>query len=187
MKRINNILLAALCTMMTFSAVAKQDDLKQDLSISAKSQAGDLKNNKLSYFGNVKITQGSIKIHADEMSAVSDEKSGHKVFVAKGKPATFSQILDSGELGTASAYNIRYDSISGDLVLKGGAELDIGGSKMKAETIRYNIENQHVTAASSGDGNDRVQTIIPAENYQEARNKNKKSSSKPKTKTEKKQ
>ncbi|WP_133405478.1 lipopolysaccharide transport periplasmic protein LptA [Parashewanella tropica] len=187
MKRINNILLVAFCSVMTFSTVAKQDDLKQDLSISAKSQTGDLKNNKLSYFGNVKIIQGSIKIHADELSAVNDEKNGHKVFIAKGKPATFSQILDTGELGTASAVSIRYDNISGDLVLKGGAELDIGGSKMKAETIRYNIANQHVTAASSGKGSDRVQTIIPAENYQNARKKDKKSAPSSNTPAEKKQ
>ncbi|MGB0893935.1 MAG: lipopolysaccharide transport periplasmic protein LptA [Parashewanella sp.] len=171
--KLNKIFLPLLCCLLSAPVMAKTEDLTKDVDISANSWDGSLKNNQLNYYGDVIVTQGTIKITAERLSAFSDKASGNKIFNATGSPATFFQILDTGEPGKASAKQIRYDKKSGTLVLKGNAELDVGGNKMKAETIRYNIENQHVSADSSGNGTDRVKTIIPADTYQDKLKKDK--------------
>ena len=158
-----------LCLGLVTPSFAKQDDLSKEVDIQAQSWDGSLKDNQINYYGNVTVTQGSIKILADKLHAARDEKNSNRKFIALGKPAKFSQVLDDGKLATASAEKVSYDQISGDLVLTGDARLDVGGIKMHASQIRYNIENQHVAAEGNINGKDkgRVQTIIPAETYQD--------------------
>lgn len=177
MKLNNKFILVTLCLGLVTPIFAKQDDLTKEVDIKAQSWDGDLKANQINYYGNVTVTQGSIKIIADQLHATKDKQNGNGKFVAYGKPAKFSQILDDGKLATASAENVTYEQVTGDLVLSGDARLDVGGIKMNASLIRYNIENQHVAAKSSVDGKSggRVQTIIPAETYQGSLNKNGKS------------
>ena len=178
MKLRNNFFIAMLCLGLATPSFAKQDDLSKELDIQAQSWDGSLKDNQINYYGNVIVTQGSIKILADKLHAAKDEKNNNRQFVALGKPAKFSQVLDDGKLATASAEKVTYDQVSGDLVLSGDAKLDVGGIKMHASLIRYNIENQHVAADGNINGKDkgRVQTIIPADTYQGGLNKKDKAS-----------
>ncbi|MCE9687086.1 lipopolysaccharide transport periplasmic protein LptA [Shewanella sp. AS16] len=163
----NNLFLAGLLCVISMSSVAKEGDLKQEVKIKAVSQTADIKNNQLIFFGPVEVTQGSIKIHASELRAYSPENDGAKVLVAIGDPATYSQILDDGRPASASAKEIRYELASRTLTLKGDASLDQAGSQVKGNLIRYNIGEQKLIAESSGDGDDRVITIIQPETYQE--------------------
>ncbi|MBM7072256.1 lipopolysaccharide transport periplasmic protein LptA [Shewanella sp. 202IG2-18] len=178
--KLSNIIIFSLLIASSSAAIAKLDDLKQPVNISADASQGDIKKNQVVYSGNVLIIQGSIKITADDMSATKDKKTGNGQFIATGKPAKFSQVLDDGKLGIASATKIAYEQKTGDLVLSGDAHLDVGGIKMHANLIRYNVENQHVEAEGSANGKDkgRVQTIIPAETYQDSLNKKETSSKK---------
>ena len=108
-----------LCKLSVFSSLAigllannlmaKEGDLQQELKIAAVSQRADIKNNQIIFNGPVKITQGSINIHADELRAFSAENGQTKTLIAIGNPATFSQELDDGRIGTVSANEIRYD------------------------------------------------------------------------------
>ena len=169
MKLKNNVIFAIFCFSLAVPILAKEGDLTKEVDIKAQSWDGDLKAGKINYYGNVIITQGSIKILANTLHAAKDKVTGNGKFIAIGKPATFSQILEDGKLATASASQVTYEQKTGDLVLKGDARLDVGGIKMHANLIRYNIENQHVEADSQNNG--RVQTIIPAETYQDSLNK----------------
>ncbi len=173
MKLRNNLFTAMLCLGLVTPGFAKHSDLSQEVDIQAQSWDGSLKDNQINYYGNVIVTQGSIRILADKLHAARDEKNSNRKFVALGQPAKFSQVLDDGKLAAASAEKVSYDQISGDLVLSGDARLDVGGIKMHASQIRYNIENQHVAAQGSINGKDkgRVQTIIPAGTYQDGVNK----------------
>ncbi len=176
--KLSNILFFALLIGNSTAVIAKQNDLTQPVNISAEASQGDIKKNQVVYSGNVLIIQGSIRINADNMRATKDKKTGNGQFVATGNPAKFSQTLDDGKLGVASASKIAYEQKTGDLVLSGDAKLDVGGIKMNASLIRYNVENQHVQAEGSVDGEKkgRVQTIIPAETYQDSLNKKDKTS-----------
>ena len=146
---------------------AKEGDLKQQLTIAAVSQIADIKNNQIIFNGPVKITQGTINIDADEIRAFTPENSQNKVLVATGKPATFSQELDDGKVGTASANEIKYDLATTTLTLTGNAKLDQGDSQVTGSKIRYNIKAQELIAESTGKGEDRVITIIQPENFQD--------------------
>lgn len=167
---INSIMFCTVCALVVSvqPAHAKQDDLQQELKILAVSQEADIKNNSIIFNGPVKITQGSIKINADELRAFSNENGQTKTLIAIGKPATFSQEMDDGRIGTASADEIRYDLASTNLLLTGNAKLDQAGSQVTGKTIRYNINEQKLEAQSSGKGEDRVITIIQPENFEEA-------------------
>ena len=148
------------------NVMAKEGDLQQELKIAAVSQRADIKNNQIIFNGPVKITQGSININADELRAFSAENVQTKTFIAIGNPATFSQELDDGRIGTASANEIRYDLATTGLLLTGNAKLDQAGSKVTGNVIRYNITAQELIAESTGKGEDRVITIIQPENFQ---------------------
>lgn len=161
---------SVICTLaisvLAGNAVAKEGDLKQELKIAAVSQRADVKNNQIIFNGPVKITQGSINIEADELRAFSAENGQTKTLIATGTPATFSQELDDGRIGTASANEIRYDLATTGLLLTGNAKLDQAGSKVTGNVIRYNINAQELIAESTGKGEDRVITIIQPENFQ---------------------
>lgn len=163
----NNVLLASLMLLTSMSTFAKVNDLQQEVKIKAVSQTADIKNNQLIFFGPVEVTQGSIKIHADELRAFSAEGDKSKILVATGNPATYSQILDDGRPASASAKEIRYDMANKTLTLTGLATLDQAGSQVTGNSIRYNITQQKLIAESTGSGSDRVITIIKPENYQD--------------------
>lgn len=77
----NNILLAGLMLITSMSAFAKVGDLQQEVKIKAVSQTADIKNNQIIFFGPVEVTQGSIKIHADQLRAFSAEGEDRKSVV----------------------------------------------------------------------------------------------------------
>ena len=162
----HNLIIAALLCITSFSGVAKQDDLLQEVKISAASQEADIKNNQMVFNGPVEVTQGSIRILADELRASSKEDGGGRILVAIGKPATYSQIMEDGRPASASAEEIRYELSNRTLTLIGNATLEQDGSQVKGNMIRYNIAEQQLIAESKG--NDRVITIIQPENYQES-------------------
>lgn len=163
----NNVLLASLMLTISMGAFAKMDDLKQEVKIKAVSQTADIKNNQIIFFGPVDVTQGSIKIHAEQLRAFSAEGENSKTLVATGNPATYSQILDDGRPASASAKEIRYEMGTRTLTLTGTAVLDQAGSQVRGNFIRYNIIQQKLIAESSGNGSDRVLTIIQPESYQD--------------------
>ena len=161
------MLLSGLLCVLSFSVMAKQGDLKQELKIAAASQSADIKNNQIVFYGPVTITQGTININADELRAFTPKNSTSKRLIATGKPATFSQELDDGKIGTASANEISYDLATTTLTLTGNAKLDQAGSQVTGNRIKYNIKGQELLAESTGTGQDRVITIIQPENFQD--------------------
>ena len=161
----HNLIIAALLCITSFSGMTKQDDLMQEVKISAASQEADIKNNQMIFHGPVEVTQGSIKILADELRATSKEDGGGKILIAIGNPATYSQIMEDGRPASASAKEIRYELSSRTLTLVGNAMLEQDGSRVTGNMIRYNIAKQQLIAESIG--NERVITIIQPESYQD--------------------
>ncbi|MCG9698188.1 lipopolysaccharide transport periplasmic protein LptA [Shewanella sp. Isolate11] len=163
--KLNKLILAGALALASLNATAKENDLLQEVKISAASQEADIKNNQVIFNGPVEITQGSIKIKADELRAFSKENDGGKILIAVGNPATYSQVMENGRPASASAKEIRYELSNRTLTLIGNATLEQEGSQVTGNQIRYNIELQQLIAESK-DG-DRVITIIQPENYQE--------------------
>ena len=165
--RANVVLLSSILCILSLPATAKQGDLKQELKIASASQSADIKNNQIVFNGPVTIVQGTININADQLRAFTPENSTSKRLIATGTPATFSQELDDGKIGTASADEISYDLATTTLTLTGNAKLDQSGSQVTGNKIKYNISAQELIAESTGTGQDRVITIIQPENFQD--------------------
>ncbi|MGI2177403.1 lipopolysaccharide transport periplasmic protein LptA [Shewanella frigidimarina] len=165
--RANVVLLSSILCILSLPVTAKQGDLKQELKIASVSQSADIKNNQIVFNGPVTIVQGTININADQLRAFTPENSTSKRLIATGTPATFSQELDDGKIGTASANEISYDLATTTLTLTGNAKLDQSGSQVTGNKIKYNISAQELIAESTGTGQDRVITIIQPENFQD--------------------
>ncbi|MGI2104539.1 lipopolysaccharide transport periplasmic protein LptA [Shewanella frigidimarina] len=165
--RANVVLLSSILCILSLPATAKQGDLKQELKIASASQSADIKTNQIVFNGPVTIVQGTININADQLRAFTPENSTSKRLIATGTPATFSQELDDGKIGTASANEISYDLATTTLTLTGNAKLDQSGSQVTGNKIKYNISAQELIAESTGTGQDRVITIIQPENFQD--------------------
>ncbi len=166
--KLNKLILVGILTATSIHVAAKESDLLQEVKISAASQYADIKNNQVIFKGPVEVTQGSIKIKADELRAFSKPDNAGKVLVAEGNPATYSQIMEDDRPASASAKEISYELSTRTLTLKGNATLEQEGSQVTGNLIRYNIEQQQLVA--EGKKGDRVITIIQPENYQEVQN-----------------
>lgn len=140
------------------SAFAEKFDISQKIEIDASRQAADLKNKIFSYIDNVVITQGSLIIRADIVQVLTQSGSEEKTYIAKGKPATFEQILADGTPLNLQADEIRYEPGNHLVIISGNALLQQEDSQVSGSKITYNIDTQYVNAESKT--NERTKTIF---------------------------
>jgi len=157
-KLTSSLLLLILSSLASSSALAKKIDLNQKLSIDASRQSADLKNKIFSYIDNVVIKQGSLTIKAELVQVITATDTGHKTYIAKGKPATFEQILDDGKPINLQADEIKYEPSLNTVIISGNALLKQDGSEVSGSKITYNAETEYVNAESNKD--DTVKTVI---------------------------
>ncbi|MEW6997638.1 lipopolysaccharide transport periplasmic protein LptA [Colwelliaceae bacterium BS250] len=152
-------LLIGLAFMLPTLTIAAQGDFDQEIKIVAKRQMSDLKNKIASYLEDVKITQGSLSIEADLVQVSNEPGSDNKLYLAKGKPARFSQLLDDGQKIELKANEISYSPATSTITIKGNASISQEGSVVTGDIIIYNIETEQLTAESS----ESVTTILQPE------------------------
>ncbi|WP_371376691.1 lipopolysaccharide transport periplasmic protein LptA [Thalassotalea aquiviva] len=129
--------------------VAWDKDLDQEIVIVAKRQSSDLKNKVANYIEDVKITQGSLTIEADLVQVAQNGDGDNKSYLAKGKPARFSQLLEDGQLIELKANEISYSPSTNTITIKGNASVSQEGSMVRGDIITYNTETEQLTAESS--------------------------------------
>ncbi len=151
--------LFGLLLILPGAAFAATADFDQEIKIIAKRQASDLKNKIASYLEDVKITQGSLSIEADLVQVSNQGDTDNKVYLAKGKPAIFSQILDDGQKIELTANEISYSPSTSTIVIKGNASINQEGSRVSGDIITYNIATEQLTAESTSS----VTTILQPE------------------------
>jgi len=154
----NSIVIISLSLGLVNSVIAAKIDLNKEISIDASRQAADLKNKIFSYIDNVVITQGSLVIKADLVQVITASNTEQKTYVAKGKPATFEQILEDGTPIYLQANEIKYQPSKNMVFISGNAELRQEGSQVTSDTITYNFLTEQVQANSNS--NDRVKTVL---------------------------
>lgn len=154
----SKLVLSAGLLLLSWTATALEDDFNQQIIVDADRQEVNIKENRVTFYTNVVVTQGSIKMRADELSVIGSEEKGSEVMIAKGQPATFYQMLDSGKPIEAEANEVRYDLKTQTLTLSTNAQLKQEESLVKGSMIKYSIDKQEMVA--QGDGNSRVTTIF---------------------------
>lgn len=142
----------------TPSVLAAKIDIEQEIIIKAKRQEGDLKNKIASYLDDVSITQGSLTISADVVQVLSQPNNDNKVYIAKGNPAKFQQLLEDGSPINLQANEIRYEPALHTITISGKALLSQAGSEVSGSKITYNTQTEKLAAESNQ--NEAVVTIL---------------------------
>jgi len=159
----NHALLAAIIVLANSMAMALPDDRDQPVHISANQAEQDEQRGITIYRGNVLITQGSIRMTADEVIIYSENGDVSRMD-ARGAPAVLQQkpAADKG-LVFARGSLVRYHLDSEHLELIGQASLEQEGSTVRSERIDYYIQKRLVKAAANGNGetNQRVEVVLP--------------------------
>jgi lipopolysaccharide export system protein LptA len=162
----SNIILISIALLFSSLSFAGPDDFKKEIQVGSDRQFGSIKDKVMTFVDNVKVEQGSLLIEADKLEVIASAGKGKEVFIASGKPATYSQLLDGDKPIKASANEIRYDVANGTLVLTGNAELSQNGSMVQGALIKYNLEKQELEAESNGKKTERVTTVFSPEGKQ---------------------
>jgi len=98
-----------LTLFMSNSALALESDFQENVVVNAKRQEVFIKENRVIFYDNVVVTQGTILIHADKLTVLSSNGKGTEVMIATGNVATFYQELDDGKKINAESNEIRYE------------------------------------------------------------------------------
>ncbi len=152
-------LLTTACLLVTNSAYALKSDSDQPIYIDSDSQHLDMKSNRVTFSGDVKLRQGSININADKVIVIRNPKNDAlQEIEGYGKPATFSQLTDDGKTLSGQAQELYYNVSSDKLTMITEAVLSQDESTIKGKKITYQIGSQKLTA-NSGDG-ERVKTVL---------------------------
>jgi lipopolysaccharide export system protein LptA len=109
--------------------------------------------------GSVRLSRDEAVLNADEAQVTFLANALMQV-VANGKPANFQQKLQkTGKLAQGHSDNIEYDVPKGVIRLSKNAWLTNGDNETRAESIKYNIQEQTV-AADSAEGTTKGVHII---------------------------
>ena len=134
------------------------DDRDQPVLIQADEVDMDLKSGHRLYRGNVSVTQGSIRILADQIEMTfSNEQLA--LALATGQPAIFRQ-RPAGKSHdvVGKGQSIEIDEVSNLVTLRGGASLKQQQDTVYGETIVYDLRSGKLRVR--GDSNSVTQTTL---------------------------
>ena len=148
-----------LCLLLAIPLVglSRQADFNKPIDVQADSSEFDEKTGIQTLRGNVQITQGSMKINADEI-AVSIENGKLAVIKGKGSPIVFEQENEEGKMVTGHCDEIIYEAAQARLVMIGQAKLKQPNQELSGDRIEFDSKTQKVRA--EGGTNGRVQIKI---------------------------
>jgi lipopolysaccharide export system protein LptA len=157
-----NKLGCVILVLLSTAVQAKTTDFSQPIEVNADRNEASLKQQMLVYSGNVIVKQGTLLIKADKLTVDRSGGEGKEVFIAVGRPAVYSQVLDGDKPIQASAEEIRYTMATRVLTLTGKAEITQSGSLVRSAKIEYDLLKQQLSAESE-EGKERVTTIFTSE------------------------
>ncbi len=115
------------------------------------------------YTGNVKLTQGSIRISADSIIVFTSNNKLQRL-IATGSPAKFKQKPDEKSNDVeASAFHVEYSTKTSVLTLQQNAQLQQGSNMFSGHKIEYDTLNDVMSARSTENKKQRIQAIIQPE------------------------
>ncbi|HHM05625.1 MAG TPA: lipopolysaccharide transport periplasmic protein LptA [Gammaproteobacteria bacterium] len=142
-------------------AWALSSDREQPIHIEADSVLLDDARGVAVYRGNVRFTQGSTRLNADEVTLHSGNRKELDRVVAVGRPATFRQRPDKQkEEVRGQAMRIDYSTTDAVVVLTEQARLWQAGNEFSGHRIEYETLKETVKGYKKPDGGERVHVII---------------------------
>lgn len=165
------LLVLAATSVWTSPASALESDREQPMDVLADRSEADRATGVLKLSGNVSITQGTLKVEAENGDVHQNSRSGEvERIILRGSPARMQQQLDNaaGEM-RASAAQIDYNAGSDTVVLSGNVRIVEPRGTLTGERITYNIAGGNVRAES---GSEQVRMVFPGRGAAAADNEN---------------
>lgn len=155
-----NLYFFAMVVLFGAVAYALPSDQHQPIRLSADKALYSESRGITSYEGNVVISQGTLKIQADNLTVNLSNGRNIESALAVGSPARFEQVV-SNEKGLAKgqAGKIDYNAVTGIVTLTGNAKLTQNGASFSGNAIRYSLTVGDVEAVSGG--GQRVELVLP--------------------------
>ncbi len=150
---------AALLVLPLYSH-ALPSDANQEVKLLADKATYSERTGVTSYSGNVIITQGTLKMTADNITVNLSPQRSINSAVATGSPATMQQVITREKgLAKGQANKIDYNAVTGIITLTGNAKLTQNGASFAGNVIRYSLKAGDVEATAGG--NQRVELVFP--------------------------
>jgi lipopolysaccharide export system protein LptA len=157
----NATLLGFLLLGASHPAAALEDDEKQPLYLEADNAELDDQKAESVYTGNVVVQQGSMHIHADQVTVYHDKDRRPKRIVAVGKPATYRQEVEGEKRPMeAEAQRMEYDAGQDEIILIDRAVVYQGKDTFRNDRIVYDRAHAQVKAGTAVQGKERVKILL---------------------------
>lgn len=153
-------LVFALATGAATPAQAAQADRDQPIKIQADKKVTRYQEGTSVYTGNVVIDQGSLHATGDQATLYLEDGQLVRA-VLEGRPATFRERDDQGNLVEGEAKEADYLTAEGTVKLTGEAWLKRTGDEIRSDRITYNLENEVIEAGETGGGSRVEMTLQP--------------------------
>lgn len=145
------------------------EDSKQPINIQSDSasQVSLESGEKTEYFGNVEITQGSLKINGEHIVIHSQDRRVTSI-IATGTPAQFEQQSDPAKAPIkAEANTLNYKLSNDTVILTENAYIEQDGTTVSGNKIEYNISSEQVKASGDKANDSRVKMVLIPENHKQ--------------------
>ena len=139
--------------------LALSSDREQPMTLEADSVSIDEETGVSLYEGNVVITQGSLKLWADQLWVHRRDGKTEKL-ISEGNPTRFRQLTDAQQEVKGQALRAEFYVDRDELLLFDEAVLEQGADRFLSDRIIYNRSSAQVRAGASAEGKQRVQVII---------------------------
>ncbi len=149
-----------LTVLTTSYAHALPSDAQEPIRLLADKATYSERTGVTSYSGDVTITQGTLKLTADNITVNLSNNRSIDTAVATGRPATMQQVVTKEKgLARGQANNIDYNALTGIVTLSGNAKLTQNGASFSGNVIRYSLKVGDVEATAGA--SQRVELILP--------------------------
>ena len=145
---------------VSLSAHALPSDANEPIRLLADKATYSERTGVTSYSGNVIITQGTLKLTANNITVNLSSNRSINSAIATGSPATMQQVITKEKgLAKGQANKIDYNAVTGIITLTGNAKLTQNGASFAGNVIRYSLKAGDVEATAGG--NQRVELVFP--------------------------
>ena len=163
---LRGILIAGMATtgLIATVAYALPSDANEAIRLLADKATYSERTGVTTYSGSVTITQGTLKMAADNLTVNLTPSRDIESAVATGRPATIQQIVTQEKgLAKGQANRIDYNVKTGLVTLTGNAHLTQNGGSFSGNVIRYSLKvgDIEATAGSTGGVSQRVELVFP--------------------------
>jgi lipopolysaccharide export system protein LptA len=102
------------------------------------------------YTGNVKITQGELKLTGDKVTVQQTKSNEVEQITVTGKPAHYNHVTEKGENIQAESEHMVYTASENNLTMTVNAKLKQPDHQVSSQKIVYDTEKKIVIAGDKG-------------------------------------